>query len=64
MEEEITLKEINERYKQIALLDEQTRVLNEETRLIFESFSKNIGCIDKFLDKEWLKMDYVKDKDV
>ena len=61
MEQEITLK-INERYKQIALLDEQTRVLNEETRLIIESFSKNIGCIDKFLDKEWLKMDYVKDK--
>ena len=61
MDQEITLKEINERYKQIALLDEQTRVLNEQTRLIIESFSKNIGCIDKFLDKEW---NYVKDKDV
>jgi len=58
-------QEINERYKQIDLINEKIRLINEETRLIMESIRpKNMCCIDKFLDKEWLKMKYVKDKDV
>jgi uncharacterized Rmd1/YagE family protein len=58
-------KEMDETYKRIALLNEKIRLINEETRLIMESIRpKNMCCIDKFLDKEWLKMDYVKDKDV
>ena len=61
MDQEITLK-INERYKQIDLLNEQTRVLDEQTRLIIESIRFNES--DELPDKEWLKMNYVKDKDV
>lgn len=64
MEQEITLK-INERYKQIALLNEQTRVLNEQTRLIIESirFKNETTC--ELPDKEWPNLEeYVKDKDV
>ena len=57
-------QEINERYKQIELINEKIRLINEETRLIMESIRPKTCFIDKFLDKEWLKMDYVKDKDV
>ena len=65
MEQEITLKKINERYKQIALLDEQTRVLNEETRLIIESLRFMNESTDEFPDKEWPTLkEYVKDKNI
>jgi len=58
-------KEIDEIKKKIAIINEKTRLINEETRLICESIRpKMIGCIEEFLHKEWLKMDYVKDKDV
>jgi uncharacterized Rmd1/YagE family protein len=59
------VKEMDEIKKQIAIINEKIRLINEETRLTIESIrTKNMCCIDKFSDKEWLKMDYVKDKDV
>lgn len=66
MEQEITLK-IDERYKQIDLINEKTRLIIEETRLTIESIrTKNMCCIDKFSDKEWIAFEkgYIKDKDV
>jgi uncharacterized Rmd1/YagE family protein len=58
-------KEIDEIKKRIAIINEKTRLINEETRLICESIiPKNICFIEEFLHKEWLKTNYVKDKDV
>ena len=59
------VKEIDEIKKHIAIINEKTRLINEETRLIIESITpKTIDCIEEFLDEEWLKMNYVKDKNV
>ena len=58
-------KEMDETYKKIAIINEKIRLINEETRLMLESITpKKIGCIEEFLDKEWHKMNYVKDKNV